>query len=119
MNLWERDYDRHPSVDEPLSAATTVTPAWMHLWARLRPLPQIDWTLCETGRGNIVGNVYAEKQCQPYSCVAPAHGFIRGADDASRCTSRIIQWVEGVITVEGGRAVRVLLCSEHAFFINC
>ena len=44
-----RGYDRHPSVnepyghpsvDEPLGAVTAVTPVWMNIWARLRPLPQ-------------------------------------------------------------------------------
>ena len=30
----ERGYDRHPSMDWTLGAATTVTPACMNLWAR-------------------------------------------------------------------------------------
>ena len=28
-NTTGRGYDSHPSVDEPLNTATTVTPAWM------------------------------------------------------------------------------------------
>ena len=38
----ERGYDRHPSVDWTLGAATIVTPACMNLWARYQRDPSVD-----------------------------------------------------------------------------
>ena len=99
-------------MDEPLGAAITVTPAWMNLWARLRPsprgctfgrglrpLPQIDWTLGETGSCQNQPCSRSLKTVPAVSCVAPAL-IIRNA-----VILPVRPDFRGTVTVEGDRAV--------------